>query len=120
MDGSTLGPTPGSFTATAAAGGFAVSPETGKALQNAITTALDELRQTARQLNYIKQGTPLGDSPAGQSMARHNLSVAVGDSGTGERALHDLAVALEEHQAAIDLAMAHYREQERDNTGGFQ
>lgn len=111
----------GSFAATAAAGGFAVSPQVGAAMSSAITAALDRVDQAALHLERIKQGTPLGESPAGLVMAEHNLSVAAGASGhTGEQTLVDLRLALEEHHAAIDAAIAHYREQDQLGAGLFR
>ncbi len=89
-------------------------------MTKAITAALDKIREASRQLELIKWGTPLGESPAGLVMAAHNLSVAAGTGGSGEQALRDLRAALEEHKAAIDQAIAHYREQEQQVTGTFR
>jgi len=110
----------GSFAATATAGGFAVSPQVGEAMKTAITTALDRINDAAWLVDRIKQGTPLGGSPAGLVMAGHNLSVVAGSGDSGEQTLRDLRAALEEHRAAIDQSIAHYREQEQRTTETFR
>jgi hypothetical protein len=108
----------GSFAATAAAGGFAISPDAGQAMTNAIDDALYRLYQAERLFERIREGTPLGDSPAGLRMAQHNLSVAIGDA-SGERALQDLKDALVEHRAAIEQAVRSYRDTDQHNAGSL-
>jgi fermentation-respiration switch protein FrsA (DUF1100 family) len=109
----------GSFAAIAAAGGFAISPRAGKTMTDAIDDALDRLNEVGRQLDWIRRGTPLGDSPAGRRMAQHNLSVAVGYA-SGEQAVDSLRAALTEHRAAIEQAVRSYRERDHGNAGSFR
>ena len=96
-------------------GSFAVSEDAGQQMINAINKCLDGLLESRQSLMKIRQGTPLGTSPAGVAMAQFNQQVADGDNQSAFYALERFQEVLNEARSAIEQAMRNYQQADAGN-----
>jgi hypothetical protein len=103
-----------SFASTAAAGGFEVSSEGGKALLDAIENFQMWVDNQAARIDMIGQQRKLGTSNGAQVMAPYTQQVATDGEGYGTQ-LKALQISLNKAKEGIEKAMQNYAETEQAN-----
>jgi hypothetical protein len=105
-----------SFASTAAAGGFEVSSEGGKAMIDAITHFQDWVVSNAMKLDRLAQQRMLGGSNGAKVMAPFTQTVATDGQGFATQ-LQALQQSLEKAKEGIQKAMDNYKATDAANEG---
>lgn len=100
-------------------GSFTVTPEAGDELIKIFKNLEDELRNMDSDLDLLARKTPLGDSPAGEAIAKFNKEVAAGNDG---RSYQEMIKQMQDRVPlvieAINKGIQLYREVDEGNAAG--
>ncbi|GAA1236237.1 hypothetical protein GCM10009676_20510 [Prauserella halophila] len=109
----------GELLESAKGGGFRVSENAGKDLQDAITEALGDLDEIMYEADGLAEEPKLGTGPYAKQVAQH-----VQQSGNGPRGilpmLRKLRTVLEQSEEALKIAMRNYHEAEEQQKQTFR
>jgi hypothetical protein len=114
-----IGASMAKFASTAAAGGFEVSEEGGRALISTITAFQQFLLQNADKVDTISQEPQLGRSNGANEMKPFTQQVATDPQGFATQ-LKALRESLEQAKQGIIKAMENYRETDAANQAAIR
>ncbi|PRW63332.1 hypothetical protein [Actinopolyspora mortivallis] len=82
-------------------GEFTITPDAGDELIQIFQEIEDWTQDVLRKIDYMKQRTPLGPSPAGEAIARFNQEVAAGD----QESFEDMILRIRENTPQVVQAI---------------
>lgn len=100
----------GGMAAAAAAGHFAVDPDTGQQLMMSLGQMRDELDSVLASAKRLNRETPLGDLEEARAISELNRQVASGDQQSLVHVLQLFKTSLDQAYEAVRLGMANYQQ----------
>lgn len=100
-------------------GQFQVTPEAGDELIKLFKDVEDWATDAQYDLDFLKQDTPLGESPAGQAISTFNQQVAAGDSDSYEAMVKQIRERAPQVVEALKKGIALYQETDEGNASQF-
>ncbi|NYH79473.1 hypothetical protein FHR84_002811 [Actinopolyspora biskrensis] len=97
-------------------GEFTITPDAGDELIQIFEELDDWLESAKYELTTLKQRTPLGNSPAGESISNFNKTVAAGDEESYEALLQKLSKNTPEVISSIKQGIALYQKTDDNNS----